>query len=289
MSKDKKHIGKVDNLASLRENKLKNADFKKLSEFIHRNYGIYLSDKKYYLLQNRLVKRLRELGMDNFSEYTQFVLNRQEGKDEILEMVDAITTNKTDFFREKQHFDFLSEILKKEFVGSTIKVWSAGCSTGQEAYSLCMILEESRQQNGIADYMVYGNDISYKVLETAKKGIYPYKLYSQIPVEFRKKYLLKSKNQNNPKIRIVPELRNKTYFFWMNLAQDNYPLQVNFQFIFCRNTLIYFDRDLQQKIITLLSSFLVSGGYLFIGHSESLINLNTDGLRFIKPTIYQKI
>lgn len=264
-------------------------DFQRLSEFIYHTFGIKILEKKRYLLQNRLVKRLKALNLDNYSDYTDYVLNGNHGGDEVYQMIDVVSTNKTDFFRERAHFDFLSEAVLPDFQGTSIQAWSAGCSTGQEAYSLCMVFEEFRQKGNIQDYIVYGNDISNGALQKAIKAIYPYKEVSPISSEYRKKYLLKSKDTTEPKIRIVPKLREKTSFVRMNLADNIYNLPRNFHIVFCRNTLIYFDRKSQQKVIDRLTEHLLKGGYLFVGHSESLINMHTDGLQLIKPAIYQKI
>ncbi len=268
---------------------ISNKDFERLSSFIYRTFGIRISEKKHYLLQNRLIKRLKELNFNNFTDYTNYVLSGKDGGDEVFKMMDVVSTNKTDFFREKSHFDFLSEKALKDFQGESIRAWSAGCSTGQEAYSLCMILEEFSRKGIIRDYMVYGNDISTRVIEKARLAIFPFKEATAIPLEYRKRYLLKSKDQTIPRVRIISKLREKSRFLWMNLADEIYNMPRDFQFILCRNTLIYFDRESQQKVISHLIQHLLPGGYLFVGHSESLINMEIDDLQLIHPTIYQKI
>lgn len=266
---------------------LKPVDFKRLSQFIYDEFGIHLPEKKHYLVQNRLTKRLRELEMENFSEYTDYVLSGN--KEEVLKMIEVISTNKTDFFREQHHFDFLSEVIPEKWSGEKLNIWSAGCSTGQEVYSLAMLLETFREKNIIGDYRVCGTDVSTRVLEQAKMAVYPFKYVEDIPEQYKKKYVLKSKDQIHPKIRIAPKIREKTCFLWMNLATGVYDLPQDFHMIFCRNTLIYFDLIVQQKVVNGLLEHLLPGGYLFVGHSEALINMNIKGLKLISPSVYQKI
>ena len=269
---------------------LSKADFERLSSFIYTYFGIYLPPKKQYLLQTRLVKRLRALGMTSYSEYANFVLKNGLNGDEAFEMIDVVSTNKTDFFRDKAHFDFVSENINAEWKNKRIKVWSAGCSSGQELYSLAMILQLAKSKGEIVDFEGYGSDISAGVLEKASKAIYPYREAAHIPDLYRKKFLLRSKQSDKPQIRIVPELRSKVSFLRINLIADTYPLVRDFQFIFCRNTLIYFDRETQRRVVQNLSRHLAPGGYFFIGFSESLIDMDIQamGLQLIKPTIYRK-
>ncbi len=269
---------------------LSDADFTKLRDFIYENFGINILHKKKYLLQNRLIKRIKALGLKNYSEYVNYVLHENNG-DEIYQMLSVVSTNKTDFFREKAHFDFIKERAIPYFAKHNIlniKGWSAGCSSGQELYSLAMLLYEAKENKTVNDFFLYGNDISVKILNQAVKAIYPYNQMESIPVEYRKKYLLKSKNKENPKIRIAPELRKKTKFVWMNLVDDNYHLPFDFNIIFCRNTLIYFDKKTQEKVVNNLTEHLAPGGYLIIGHSESLINVTYYNLERVLPTVYQK-
>ncbi|MBN2616464.1 MAG: hypothetical protein JXR71_12290 [Bacteroidales bacterium] len=266
---------------------LKPADFNRLSQFIYTEFGIHLPEKKLYLVQNRLTKRLRELNMESYTEYADYVL--QGNKEEVLKMIEVISTNKTDFFREQRHFDFLSEVIPEKWKGENLKLWSAGCSSGQEVYSLAMLLENFRERNIIGDYQVCGTDVSARVLEQAQLAVYPYKYAEDIPEPYRKKYLLKSKDQTHSKIRIAPNIRKKTCFTWMNLATGMYNFPEDFHMIFCRNTLIYFDLTVQQKVVNGLLEHLLPGGYLFVGHSEALINMNIKGLKLISPSVYQKI
>ncbi len=267
---------------------LSNKDFRRLSAFIYDTFGIYLPEKKHYLLQNRLLPRLRKLGYTSFSDYTDFVLQQGEHGDEVFEMMNVVSTNKTEFFRERDHFNILQKELLPHFHGQHIKVWSAGCSSGEEVYSLAMLLDEEKQAGNISSYTVYGNDISKSILEKAVKAVYPYHAVEAIPQHYRRKYLLRSRDRANPTIRIVPELRVKTKFVWQNLVGKYDIMPFDFQFIFCRNTLIYFDKKTQHKVVSRLVKHLVPGGFLIMGHSESLINHVPDGIKMIHLTIYQK-
>lgn len=268
-------------------------DFHKLSRFIYHEFGIQLPDKKKFLLKSRLVKRLMVLGMSKYSDYVNYVLEGgQKGSEEVIEMIDVVSTNKTDFFRENAHFDFLIDKVIPDFMGRGIKspkVWSAGCSSGEEVYTICMVLEEECRLNRLRDYQVYGSDISASILKKAVKAIYPFSSAEQISDRYRKRYLLKSKGDGKQEVRIIKALRDKTKFIWLNLMDSHYILAKNFDIIFCRNTLIYFDIETQKKVVSKLLEHLKPNGYLFIGHSESLLNHHNPNLKQIKPTIYQKI
>lgn len=266
------------------------ADFKRLSEFIYTHFGIHLPDKKKYLLQSRLVKRLVALKMSSYAEYTDYVLKTGLNGDEVFEMIDVVSTNKTDFFRDKKHFDFINESLVPQWKGRKIKGWSAACSTGQEVYTLAMVLEEARRENRLADFDLLGSDISQSVLQKAKTAIYPYREVVNIPESFRKKYLLRSRDTDKPQIRIAPSLRAKVRFILLNLLSESFPVGTDYEMIFCRNTLIYFDGPTQGKVVGHLAKHLAPGGHFFIGFSESLLNMDTRmmGLQLVKPTIYQK-
>ncbi len=268
--------------------KLSNKDFRRLSTFIYNTLGIYLPEKKHYLLQNRLLPRLQKLGYTSFSDYTDFVIHQGEHGDEIFEMMNVVSTNKTEFFREKAHFDLMQKELLPDFYGKHVKVWSAGCSSGEEVYSLAMLLNEEKQAGHISNFVVHGNDISKKTLEKAVKAVYPSYVMEAIPPNYRGKYLLRSRDKANPTIRIVPELRVKTRFVWENLVGKHDAMPPDFQFVFCRNTLIYFDKQTQRKVVDRLVKHLAPGGFLILGHSETLIYQVPEGVKMIYPTIYQK-
>ena len=275
--------------------KISDTDFLAVGELITHRYGIRMPAEKKIMFQSRLHSRLRELKLESYDEYCQFVLDPQNTERELKTMINFISTNKTEFFRESQHFLLLrSEILsglcsrKTNYQGCVVRCWSAGCSSGQEAFSLAMELEEfKREYKGSFDYNILGTDVSAKVLDVAKKGIYPFSQSKQIPKDYLSNYVLKSKDTQKPRIKMLKSIRSKVVFNHGNLMDAEYQFDNTFDLIFLRNTLIYFSRTDQVKILKNLLDYLNEGGYLFIGHSESLINFDLP-LRTIAPSLYQK-
>lgn len=269
--------------------KLSAKDFARLSDFIYSRYGIKMPEAKHIMLQSRLQKRLRALQIPDFSQYVDFVFS-PAGIDEIVHMMDVVSTNKTDFFRESQHFDFLTKTVLPELYEterqSVIKVWSAGCSSGEEPYTLAMVISEYISKHHGYDYSILGSDLSTIVLEKAVTAIYPEDRVDIIPLDLKKKYLLRSKDRTKPTVRIVPELRAKTSFMRLNFMDEAYNAPSNFDIIFCRNVLIYFDRLTQEKVINKLCRHLRPGGYFFLGHSESVTGINVP-LKQIMPTVFK--
>lgn len=271
--------------------KLSSKDFQRLSSFIYQQYGIKMPEAKHIMLQSRLQKRLRALQIPSFTEYVDYVFS-QRGSDEIIHMMDVVSTNKTDFFRENQHFEYLLDSVLPEFYDvqhqNFVKVWSAGCSSGEEPYTLAMVLSEFQQKARGFDFQILGSDLSTIVLEKAVTAIYPEDRVDVIPYDMKKKYLLKSKDRTKPTVRIVPELRRKANFMRLNFMDDVYDAPANFDIVFCRNVLIYFDRPTQEKVINKLCRHLKPGGYFFLGHSESVTGINVP-LNQIKPTIFKRV
>jgi chemotaxis protein methyltransferase CheR len=272
---------------------MSNDDFQRLSNFIYNELGIKMPDVKRVMLQSRLQKRLQELKMSSFKQYIDFVFSNEGKSDEIIKMIDLVTTNKTDFFREPTHFDFLLEsalpdIIARDPEKSMIKIWSAGCSSGEEPYTLAMTLKEFTSRQYDLDYEIFCTDLSSRILEKAITAIYPEEKVKEIPLSLKKKYLLKSKDPINKTVRIVPELRSKLSFKRLNFMDAKYHVDKEFDIVFCRNVLIYFDRQTQQEVITKLCGKLKKNGYFFLGHSESITNMDVP-LRQIKPTIFRRI
>ena len=267
---------------------LTDAEFDKLSNFIYTRYGIKMPPAKRIMLQSRLQKRLKALKMHTFKEYVSFVFSK-EGQEEIVHMMDVVSTNKTDFYREATHFDFLNkEVLPKLYKENRlIKLWSAGCSSGQEVYTLAIELSEFALKNQGFDFSIFGTDLSTIVLKKAINAIYPEEAVSMIPLEIKRKYLLKSKEKNKKLVRVNSNLRRKTKYQRLNFMDQNYAVNEKFDIIFCRNVLIYFDRETQEKVINRLCNNLKKGGYFFLGHSESITSINAP-LKQIKPTIYTR-
>lgn len=269
--------------------------FLRLAKLLTDRYGIKLPADKRIMLQSRLQPRLRELEMDSFENYCQFVFDPANTCEELKKMVDYISTNKTDFFRENQHFELLSSVVlpdlyhRKAAGGSNrIRCWCAGCSTGQEVFSLAMTIEEYSQSVGRSGgYSIVGSDISSRVLEVARTAIYPFSQSDRIPPHFLKKYVLKSKDTQNPRIRIAKPIRSKVTFVYGNLMDSDDRVNLRFQIIFVRNTLIYFDRENQKQILKKVLDHLEPGGYLFVGHSESLIYSDLP-ITLVGSSLYQK-
>lgn len=281
------------NLYKIFSAKMTNDDFNRLSEFVFEQSGIKMPPVKKIMLQSRLQKRLRELKITSFVEYADYVFSKEGQKNEIIHMLDVVSTNKTDFFREPIHFDFLNSDVLPEFIGKNrvnynMKVWSAGCSSGEEPYTIAITLNEFKKNNQKFNYSITATDISSQILQKAITAIYKEERIVNIPLELKKKYFLKSKDKEQKTVRVVSELRNKANYQRLNFMSDVYNLTDSFDVIFCRNVLIYFNRDTQEQVINKLCVKLKQGGYLFIGHSESILGMNLP-LEQIKPTIFRRI
>ncbi|MBI5591706.1 MAG: protein-glutamate O-methyltransferase CheR [Deltaproteobacteria bacterium] len=274
--------------------KLSDKDFLRVSRFIHQQYGIHLPPAKKTLLEGRLRKRMKQCAIDSFRGYCDYLFTDQGMKEESIYMVDAVTTNKTDFFREPYHFEFLTlralpELIEKRdsLFRKKIQVWSAACSTGEEPYSLAMVLSEFSLNCPGFDYSILATDISTKVLDIAETAIYNEEKIRPVPHALRKKYLLKSKDPRKKIVRITPELRDQVAFRRFNLMDGPFPIDEPLDIIFCRNVMIYFDGETQERLVRQFHECLSPGGYLFMGHAESINNMNVP-LRYVAPTIYQK-
>ncbi len=274
---------------------LSQVDFNRLSEFVYRTAGITLPPAKRTMVETRLRNRVEELRLPSFRAYCNYVL-RPGGESEVAPLLDRITTNKTDFFREPSHFTFLAatavpalQSLHASGTRRPMSVWSAGCSTGEEPYTLAMVLSEyaQTQPSGRFRFAITATDISTRVLDKAQEGIYPMSVATPIPEPLRRRYLQRGKDSGRPLVRICPELRSLVQFRQLNLLQANLAFETPFDLIFCRNVMIYFDKAIQQRVVARFVSGLVPGGYLFVGHSESLNGLNTP-LTPVAPSIYRK-
>jgi chemotaxis protein methyltransferase CheR len=277
------HAGNFNNI------QLNSKEFEQLSTYIFGNYGIKMPLAKKIMLQSRLQKRLRHLNITTFEIYIQFVFS-DKGKEEIIHMMDVVSTNKTDFFREPTHFEFMSEEILSEIYNrkqNNVKIWSAGSSSGEEAYTITMVMEEFIEKHGHLKYEIIGADISTDMLKKAINGVYKLEKVFNIPESYKRKYLLKSKDPLKKLVRIKSHLRTKVKFFRLNLMDTVYNFPKDFDMIFCRNTLIYFERDTQEKVINKLCDHLKPGGYFILGHSESITNMDVP-LQNIKPTIFRK-
>jgi len=259
-------------------------EFSLFQRLIYKIAGINLADSKKVLLVGRLQKRLRHHNLDTFTQYYRMLASGQH-PDELQTMVDLLTTNETYFFREPKHFDFLiEEILRPRRNPGTFRILSAASSTGEEAYTMAMVLAENLKNS---PWEVVGTDISTQVLEKARRGHYPLERNEGIPPDYLRKYCLKGVRSQEGTFLMAAELRQRVSFHHLNLTL---PVQQNlgiFEVIFLRNVMIYFDTDTKRKVIDNLLPLLAPGGYLIIGHSETLNGIS-DGLVALRPTIYQK-
>lgn len=271
-------------------------NFHYLSEFIQNELGIMMPPSKKSMLESRLRKRLRILGLKSFDKYCDYVFSPAGIENELIHMIDLVTTNKTDFFREAAHFDYLVQEVVPELINlkgagikKTLMVWSAGCSTGEEPYTLAMVLQEFAHRYPALgfDFIILATDISTKVLKAAESGIYDAERITPIPMELRKKYILRSKDKSKGLIRIVPELRAAVKFRRLNFKEGDFSFREKLDIIFCRNVTIYFDRLFQEVLLNRFYRQLIPGGYFFTGHSETLNGLDVPFVR-VHPAVYRK-
>ncbi len=264
--------------------KITDSEFNSFRSFIYDHAGINLSDEKKTLVTSRLSKRLRHYSFNTFQEYFDLVVaSAQDGERQTA--IDLLTTNETYFFREPKHFEFLEkEILANLKNRKTFRVWSAASSTGEEAYSIAMLLDAML---GLKPWEIFASDISSRVLRKARQGHYLQNRIDGIPKEFLRKYCLKGVGDNEGTLLIDKKLRQKVSFEPVNLKRPLGDIGL-FEVIFLRNVLIYFDLETKALIIKQLVEKLQPDGYLFIGHSESLKGVH-DGLETVIPTVYRKI
>ncbi len=274
--------------------KMKDKDFKQFSSFIYNQVGIQLPPTKRTMLEARLQKRLKALDIADFEEYAQFVFSALGQQSELVHLIDVVTTNKTDFFREPGHFTFLTEkalpaILNRPNYSPTkpVRIWSAGCSSGEEPYTLAMVISEFAAEQRALRFSILASDISTRILDTAKKAIYPEERTDDIAMHIKKRYLLRSRDHQRGLIRICPELRAMVAFKRINFMDSDFGLSEKMDIIFCRNVVIYFDKATQQNLMRKFHRQLRPGGYLFLGHSETLNGIDVD-FKAVGSTVYVK-
>lgn len=267
-------------------------EFERLSEFIRSQCGIKMPPGKKVMLEARLQKRLRTLGFTSFRQYCEHLFDERCGCEEIVHFINAVTTNKTDFFREPQHFTVLTDTILPEHLdaggaGRGFRVWSAGCSTGEEPYTIAMVLSEFGALHPGFKFSILATDISTKVLDKAKQAIYDQERVVTVPLELKQKYLMRSRDRDRSLVRIVPELRAAVQFEQVNLMDEDLRLSEPLDVIFCRNVIIYFERHNQELLLRRLSRCLKPGGYLFLGHSETVHGFDLPLVR-VTSTVYRK-
>lgn len=266
--------------------------FSLFADFIQSELGIKMPESKRTMIQTRLRKRMRSLGIVSYDDYYDYVFSPEGKGTELLHMIDAVTTNKTDFFREPVHFDYLSDMVLPEFArtrgeAAKLRIWSAGCSSGEEAYTIAIVLNEYREKNSRLTYSIYATDISVKSLKKGIMGIYEEERVAPIPMDLRKKYLLRSKNREKKVVRVTPVLRSVVKFQRMNFMDNEYRFNQKFDVVFFRNVLIYFDRPTQEAVLLKICRCMRQGAYLFSGHSETLSGMKLP-LEPVASTVYRR-
>jgi chemotaxis protein methyltransferase CheR len=274
---------------------LSTQEFQLFSKFIYEQCGIKLPKIKKTMLTVRLSKRLRILKINSFKEYYKYITSDEGRKKELVDMINVVTTNKTNFFRESKHFDILVQKVIPELLHNrpdirykSLNIWSAGCSTGEEPYTIAMVLEDYVKNQTHLNYGILCSDISTRVLQKAAKGIYEDALLEGIPGHYLRNYVMRGKGTNKGKNRIVPELRSHLTFRRINLNEGpHFGIRTLMDIIFCRNVIIYFDRETQIKLFNKYYNQLHPGGFLFIGHSETLHGIN-DRFVPVDVSVYRK-
>jgi len=271
---------------------LSDPHFRALAEVIEARVGIKMPPSKRPMIEGRLRKRVRALNLENVDDYAKYIFDLGHLEQELPDLIDCVTTNKTDFFREPAHFEFLRDVAVPSLLkargarSANLKIWSAACSTGAEVYTLAMVLQEMSLARSQFRFSILGTDISNDVLQEARSAIYPREFIAAVPEPMRKRYVMIAREAKRDAARIAPELRARTRFERLNLMDDPYPVDDNVDVIFCRNVLIYFDRPTQHAVVQRLVSHLRPGGFLILGHSESMAASGVLGISQIMPTVF---
>jgi len=279
-------------VVSEHEESISNADFGRLRSLIYEQSGISLNVEKKTMLELRIKRRVLALNLNSFVEYCEYLFGPRGQKQEIVHLIDVVSTNKTDFFREPDHFEYLvqkavPELMSRNESGRPLLVWSAGCSTGEEPYTLAMVLHEHALARPGFRFQVLATDISTTVLAKAGKGVFKSDVVRPVPAELRRKYFMRSRDPNAEILRVVPELRQLVEFRRLNFMDGDFGLSQKVDVVFCRNVIIYFDRPTQKRIMHKLANQLVPGGYAFVGHSETLHDMDLP-LVAVAPSLYRK-
>lgn len=268
---------------------LQDAEFDFLRLVVGENAGIKLGPNKRQLVQGRIARRMRELGLGSYEAYCNYV--REAGPEELVSLINALTTNVTSFFRENHHFDALSsymlpEALKRNAASRRLRIWSAGCSTGEEPYCIAMVAAEQMPSAPKWDFKILATDIDSDVIAEAQRGVYPLERVSAIPEARLRRFFRRGTGTESGNARVSPELARLIAFRSLNLMRE-WPMRGPFDIIFCRNVMIYFDQPTRERLIDRFAQILAPGGYLCIGHSESIHGAVT-AFRSVGKTIYKR-
>lgn len=286
---------KAKTIESIYNATLSPALFKRFTQFIQERCGIHLVQSKQNMLEGRLRKRMRQLLLPTFEDYANYLFNStDETAEELIPFLDTVTTNKTEFFREAPHFDYLVKEILPEFTRqheqhrtSTFRIWCAGCSSGEEAYSLAMVLNDFAEKNPSFSYAMLATDLCKRALETAKAAVYDRDQLAAVTPEHQNKYFIAARTGDSSQLRIVAALRETIMFKRFNLMDPAFPIREPLQAIFCRNVMMYFERIDREKIVNRFAEKLAPGGHLFTGHSETLAGFPTE-LKPVSSSVYQK-
>ncbi|MFB3885953.1 MAG: protein-glutamate O-methyltransferase CheR [Thermodesulfobacteriota bacterium] len=263
---------------------LERTQFEKISQLIYQLVGINLHAGKQELVKARLAKRLRALGLKSVDAYMEY-LKYDNPEEELSALVDVMTTNKTDFFREPHHFDYLCREIVPRLKGRKIRIWSAGCSSGEEPYSIAIVLHEQITDFERWDFRILATDLSSRMLARAQKGIYE-RSCREVPPLLLSKYFKCMEAKPTRCYQVIESLRHQVHFARLNLIGD-WPMKGPFDLIFCRNVMIYFDKPTQEQLVNRFWNLLKPGGHLFVGHSESLVG-SQHPFHYAQPAIYVK-
>ena len=272
------------------DDSLSQRDFRQLSAYIYDYCGIKMPETKRTMLEGRLRKRLRATGCGTFSGYCNYLFREGGMETESIHLIDVVTTNKTDFFREPNHFEYMEQVALPTLAASGhrhIRAWSSACSTGAEPYTMAMVLAEAVEKNLVQNYTILATDLSTDVLKKAHSGVYARELVEPVPAQLAKKYVMQPLDRHRNDVRISPVLRSKIGFSRLNLMDAKYQIGEPVAMIFCRNVLIYFDKKTQAHVLSRLCDCLIPGGYLFIGHSETVTGINLP-IRQVANTVFRK-
>lgn len=268
---------------------IRDDEFRKLSAYIKKEYGINLKDEKRTLVSGRLQNVLVQSGLTNFSDYFDYVVNDKTGVAAGI-MINKISTNHTFFMREEDHFYYLRDHILPHLAHTIkdrdLRIWSAGCSSGEEAYTLAMLIDDYFGADQLLwDTKILATDISTEVLTSAQKGIYSVDRLQNVPNQWKMKYF---RSNGNDKVEVSEGLKNEIVFRKFNLMEEVFPFKKKFHVIFCRNVMIYFDNQTRYKLVNQFYNQLENGGYLFVGHSESIVRDGTK-FKYIRPAVYRKM
>jgi chemotaxis protein methyltransferase CheR len=275
------------------DDRLSKRNFDLLSKFIYDYSGIKMPLNKVTMLEGRLRRRLRAAGIASFDGYCDYLFKQGGLDSEAVYLIDAVTTNKTDFFREPKHFEYMVQAalpnLLAAYADRRIRIWSSACSTGAEPYTLAMVMSEFLAASAPErDYFILATDLSTDVLQKGQRGIYQNDLLQPVPSDMMRKYVMRSSDPARQEMRITPKLRSKVGFARLNLMDDRYPVGDPMHIVFCRNVLIYFDKPTQNHVLSRLCDSLLPGGYLFVGHSETVTGFDLP-IKQVANTVFQRM